>query len=130
MENKNEVFSTPDKSAHGRPLVFKSELSSEKPRVPKGKHGSARSAHSRSPSISSLSSMFESQHLGEVVSTPTPNVICMRTRRQSFSAAPTPSSTPPRSVASPRSPAIAALASVFETYSDKKLDFAWPGAKF
>lgn len=135
LDSKTEVLSTTDKSRFGRNLTFKPERSPEKSRAPKSKFGNGRSP-GRSVAVSALSSMFEFQlGAGEVIvaSSTIPKLSTLRTRRETPSATPTSSVTPsprtPRPVASPRSPAIAALASVFEPYSDKKLDFAWPGLK-
>lgn len=128
VESANEVLATIDRNRLARSSTFKSDSSPEKSHAPKIKYGNGRSPGSRSPAVSALSSMFEFQGTREVSSTP--KLSTVRTKHESLSATPTPSITPPRTprpVASPRSPAIAALASMFEPYSDKKLDFAWPG---
>ncbi|KAI5059133.1 hypothetical protein GOP47_0025452 [Adiantum capillus-veneris] len=131
FESPSEILSTIDRSRIARGSALKAESSPERSYTPKTKYGNGRSPGSRSPAVSALSSMFEFQATREVI--PTPKLSSVRTRHESLSTTPTPSisSSPrtPRPVASPRSPAIAALASVFEPYSDKKLDFAWPGLK-
>eukprot|EP00250_Pteridium_aquilinum_P017294 c23553_g2_i2 orf=330-3245(+) len=134
FESQSEVLASIDRNRIARTSTYKSESSPEKSRAPKTKYGNGRSPGSRSPALSALSSMFEFQATREVVpSRTTPNLSSVRTRHESLSATPTASITPsprtPRPVASPRSPVIAALASVFESYSDKKLDFAWPGTR-
>ncbi|MCO5603479.1 hypothetical protein L7F22_057629 [Adiantum nelumboides] len=131
FESPTEILSTIDRNRIARGSASKGESSPERSFTPKTKYG--RSPGSRSPAVSALSSMFEFQPTREVA--PTPKLSNVRTRHESLSTTPTPTpsigSSPrtPRPVASPRSPAIAALASVFEPYSDKKLDFAWPGLR-
>lgn len=136
LESPSEILSTIDRSRMIRGPTLKAESSPENSRSgPKARYGNGRSPGSRSSAVSALSSMFEFQATSrEVVpGNTTPKLSSVRTRHESLSTTPTASisSSPrtPRPVASPRSPAIAALASVFEPYSDKKLDFAWPGLK-
>lgn len=135
VESASEVLATIDRNQITR-TGLKSDSSPEKLRAPKVKYGSGRSPGSRSPALSALSSMFEFRGTREVAvpnsMSVTPKLSTVRTRHKSLPASPPPSVTPPRTprpVASPRSPAIAALASMFEPYSDKKLDFAWPGLR-
>ncbi|KAH7293292.1 hypothetical protein KP509_28G019500 [Ceratopteris richardii] len=131
FESPTEILSTIDRGRASRNTVAKPQSSPEKSRAPKPKYGNGRSPGSKSSAVSALSSMFEFQ--GSRDANTTPKLSSVRTRHESVSATPSPSlgSSPrtPRPVASPRSPAIAALASMFEPYSDKKLDFAWPGSR-
>lgn len=122
-----------DKSRFSRNSIFKVEQSPEKIRAPRSKPGNGRSP-GRSPAVSAISSMFEFQNGREAPpNTPIVKLPALKTKEKespsTASSVTTPSPRTPRPVASPRSPAIAALASIFETYSDKRLAFAWPGVK-
>lgn len=126
MEGKKEGFAVTDKPLLGRSLT----LTAERSQATRGKPGVSRSL-GRSTSVSAMTSMFQFQNGGAVSpNTPSVKLTPLKTReslKESPSA--TPSTTTPRTPrpASPRSPVIAALASVFESYSDKRHDFAWPG---